>query len=170
MPAFPPPSRYWHRAAGPGIRTHLFNRWFDPATMAPCGPASTETTGDVVTTSTASTPRRARYCGAYVARIVDGQLLPVLTHGVDVPGAVAAAGPVPAVGGQAETLSGENNASMSVNERQSNFVSLWDSTGGRWLANLTLPEKGIRIGGVLFSDDGSHLYAIASYPRSAVYV
>src|SRR5260370_27390714 len=65
--------------AAPDLQVQLFNRWFDPQTMLPCGPGNVvASTGGFTATTSASGPRRARFQGAYVEWVADCRLLLVL--------------------------------------------------------------------------------------------
>jgi len=87
-------------AAAPELQVQLFNRWFDPQTMLPCGPGNAVMRNCAfIGTTTESGPRCARYQGAYVERVADGRLLHVLSHGVGVSHAIAAQGRLVAIGG-----------------------------------------------------------------------
>jgi hypothetical protein len=123
-------------AAAPELQVQLFNRWFDPQTMLPCGPGNAVMrNGAFIGTTTESGARCARYQGAYVERVADGRLLHVLSHGVGVSHAIAAQGRLVAIGGRSEGLTLDGKPDPA----QPNFVSLWDAIAGERLANLAFP-------------------------------
>ena len=159
--------------AAPGLQVQLFNRWFDPLTMLPCGPGNVVArNSEFAATTSESGPRCARFQGAYVEQDANGRLVHVLSHGVGVSHAIAERGRLVAIGGQSEGL-GLNG---KPDPAQPNFVSLWDAVGGDRLANLVFPAGDIRVKALVFSIDAQHLYAfvesyafVASPPQSQLY-
>jgi hypothetical protein len=155
-------------AAAAELQVQLFNRWFDPQTMLPCGPGNAVMrNGAFIGTTTESGPRCARYQGAYVERIADGRLLHVLSHGVGVSHAIAAQGRLVAIGGRSEGLTLDGKPDPT----QPNFVSLWDASAGQRLANLAFPPGDFSVRALVFSADARRLYAfVASPSQTQLYV
>lgn len=144
-----------------GLSVQLFNRYFDPRTMNPCGAGNEVGDGELRVWSSSSSSTCARFQGAYVERAKDGKLLHVLNHGIGVPEGSAVIGRLFAMSG------------ISEEPVIAKYVSLWDAPDGRLLARLALPRQAVGYTypyTVLFSNDAREVYCMTSYPKPMLFV